>query len=124
MPRGELANNLETSGCTAGDPANLELQAASLVQYGAQGCLGDVTATAVDGFGNPSAPHKTYEVTLRPQAGAPDGAGAAAKATAKGSNRCKLAEGVAVFRDVHLAAEGQGLFELMAYCKSRPVVRP
>lgn len=111
-------------GCTAGDPAKLELQAASLVQYGAQGCLGDVTATAVDASGNPSAPPKAYEVTLRPQASAPDGAGAAAKVTAKGSNRCKLREGAVAFRDVQLAAEGQGLFELVAYCKSRPVVRP
>lgn len=107
----------------AGAPEKLELQAASLVQYGAHGCLGDVTVTAVDASGNASAPQKAYEVTLRPQAGAADGAGAAAKAAAKGSNRCKMAAGVAVFRDVQLSTNGQGLFELVAYCKSRPVVR-
>eukprot|EP00892_Ulva_mutabilis_P012666 jgi/Ulvmu1/9772/UM056_0012.1 len=106
---------------TPGDPARLRLQAASLVQYGAGGCLGDVTITAVDASDNPSAPAKNYEVTLRQQAAPAEGTGAPAKAASKGSNRCRMANGEAVFNDVQLSAEGHGLFELTASCKSRPV---
>lgn len=99
----------------------LQLQASSLVQHGARGCLGDVTATAVDASGNVSAPAKSYEVTLKPQATSGNG-GASAKVAAKGSNRCRMVQGEAVFTDVQLSTDGQGLFELAASCKSRPVV--
>lgn len=93
------------------------------VQYGAKGNLGEVTVNAVDCSGNPSAPEKDYEVTLKPSASNPDDPSIAAKVAAKGSNRARMSKGEASFKGVQLKSDSQGLFQLVVYCKSRVVVR-
>lgn len=94
------------------------------VQYGAKGNLGEVTVNAVDCSGNASAPEKDYEVTLKPSASNPDDPSVSAKVAAKGSNRTRMLQGQAAFKDVQLKSDSQGLFQLVVYCKSRAVVRP
>jgi hypothetical protein len=99
------------------------LTAASHVQQGSTGSLGLIEAHVVDAWGNPAPPENDLEVTLKPAALAADGSGRAAKVSARGSNRSKLHEGVAKFQDVQLKADSDGPFTLVAYCKSRSVVR-
>ena len=93
------------------------------MQQGASGSLGTLEVAATDAWGNAAAPDKDFEVTLKPAAAAVDGSGRTAKVTAKGSNRCKLRNGVATFQDVKLRADADGEFALVVYCKSRSVVR-
>lgn len=107
----------------AGPAARLRMSVQTAVQYGAKGNLGDVTVTAVDCSGNPSAPEKEYEVTLKPAAANPDDPSVSAKVAAQGTNRARMANGQATFRGVQLKSDAQGLFQLVAYCKSRAVVR-
>lgn len=77
---------------------------------------------AVDCSGNASAPEKGYEVTLKPAASNPDDPSVSAKVAAKGSNRARMLQGQATFKDVQLKSDSQGLFQLFVYCKSRAVV--
>lgn len=100
----------------------LKLETQSAVQYGSKGTLGDVTVHAVDVSGNVSAPQKDYEVTLRPAAMSPTDSSLSAKVAAHGTNRARMVDGQAVFKDVQLTSDAQGLFELAAYCRSRAVV--
>jgi hypothetical protein len=109
--------------CTAGAPVKLKMSVQTAVQYGTKGNLGEVTVRAVDCSGNPSAPEKDYEVTLKPAASNPDDASISAKVAAKGSNRARMQQGQATFKDVQLKSDSQGLFQLVVYCKSRSVVR-
>ena len=107
----------------AGPPAKLSLGLACTVQQGSTGSLGAVEVAVSDAWGNPVAPGKDFEVTLRPAAIATDGSGKSAKVTARGSNRAKLRGGSATFLDVKLKADTDGEFTLAAYCKSRTLVR-
>lgn len=93
------------------------------MQQGSTGSLGAVEVAVTDAWGNPAAPGKDFEVTLRPAAIATDGSGTSAKVTARGSNRAKLRGGSATFLDVQLKADADGEFALAAYCKSRTLVR-
>lgn len=99
------------------------LTLATHVQLGSTGSLGLIEVHVVDAWGNPVTPENSFEVTLKPAALAADSSGRAAKVTAHSSNRSKLQDGVATFRDVQLKADLDGAFTLVVYCKSRSVVR-
>jgi hypothetical protein len=100
----------------------LKMNVQTAVQYGAKGNLGAVTVRAVDCSGNASSPEKDYEVTMKPAASNPDDPSISAKVTCRGSNRARMQQGQATFYDVQLKSDSQGLFSLVAYCKSRSVV--
>lgn len=106
----------------AGAPVKLRMSVQTAVQYGAKANLGDVRVNAVDCSGNVSAPEKDYEVTLKPSASNPDDPSISAKVDAMGSNRARMVQGQATFKDVHLKSDSQGIFHLVVYCKSRAVV--
>jgi hypothetical protein len=101
----------------------LKVELQSAVQHGSKGMLGSVTVYTVDSSGNESAPSKDCEVTLRPTAMCPSNPSLSAKVAASGSNRARLVSGRATFKDVQLASDAHGVFELAAYCRSRAVVR-
>lgn len=107
----------------AGPPVKLKMDVQIAVQYGAKGTLGDITIHTVDCSGNVSVPDKNYEVTLKPAALCPDDPSVSAKVAATGSNRTRMQSGRATFKNVHLKSDSQGLFQLVAYCKSSSVVR-
>jgi hypothetical protein len=92
-------------------------------ECGLRAVLHQVCARLCDVAGNPTAASTALEVSLNNSALAADGSGLAASVSVPGGNKVKLRGGVAVFKEVRVAAEQPGTYSLRVQSASRKVRR-
>ncbi|KAK9820414.1 hypothetical protein WJX72_010046 [[Myrmecia] bisecta] len=104
----------------AGPATRLVLENPGSLECGTRALLSQLRVKAIDAWGN----HVTganFEVSLANSALAEAGGGSAASVAATGSNKAKLAKGVATFKNVRLVAEEAGTFVVRCGSASRKV---